>query len=326
MAMIHGGDVFASAARAGTDWRQFIDFSASINPLGMSPAAREAILAAVDRVAHYPEREGSRLRKRLAAEWNVEPERIMVGNGATDLLFAWCRHFGAGAIAAPAFSEFHRAWPHAAVFPLEGAWPDAEPVVFTRPANPTGTLVELDTVLRYAARRRDPVLVDESFLDFCDAESSIPRARGNLFVLRSLTKFWALPGLRVGALIGDVSALAASQPPWSVNVIAEEAAITSLDDRHHATRTREFVRTESAWMYEQIARVDEFRPWRPAANYLYVETRRAGEFASFAATRGILVRDCTGWPGLPASAIRVAVRKRWENELLIACCKEFKCA
>ena len=328
MAVTHGGGIFAAAESAGVAWQQVLDFSASINPLGPSPAAREAILASLDRIEHYPERTGAGLRTRLSAEWGVHPEKIAVGNGATELLFEWCRRFPAGTIATPAFGEFHRAWPNAAFCGLmdSATWPAEGSVVFTRPANPTGSLIDAESIAKYASQRSGAVLVDESFLDFSGAPSLLPRAGGNLFVLRSLTKFWALPGLRVGALAGDVATWEATRPPWSLNAMAEAAALASLDDEHHARRTREFVRAEGAWLASELAALPGMRVWPPSANYLYVETPRASELTGFASKRSVLLRDCSAWPGLESSAVRVAVRRRWENRILIQLCKEFLCA
>lgn len=322
MAIRHGGNIFEVAGHKGLPWQQVLDFSASINPLGASPAAREAILCAIDRIVHYPERDGMRLREKLAAEWNVPASSILVGNGATELLFEWCRHVGTGTIAAPAFSEFHHAWPNAQFCQLDEAstWPVRGPVVFTRPANPSGYLADADAIRAYARKHPDPVLVDESFLDFCDAESVLPGASANLFVLRSLTKFWALPGLRLGALIGDVGEIEKQRPPWAVNALAEAAGLASLADREHARRTRAFVRTEAAWLAAELGVLPG------PANYLLVEMDRATEFVAFAATRNVLLRDCTDWPGWPRNAVRVAVRRRWENEILVAIFKEFLCA
>jgi len=327
MAVTHGGNIFSVAAQAGVAWQQVLDFSASINPLGPSPAAREAILSAVDRIAHYPERTSLQLRERLAAEWGVRPEQVMAGNGATELLFDWCRYFGTGTIASPAFGEFHRAWPEARLCSLANpdSWPAEGPVVLTRPANPTGTLIGIEVVLRYARERTAPVLVDESFIDFCEAESLTSRTGGNLFVLRSLTKFWALPGLRIGALAGDVEALARMRPPWPVNALAEAAALASIEDRVHAAQTRAFVRAESGWLAGQLEQLPGLRVWVPVANYLFVETPRAADLTAFAAARRVLLRDCSGWPGFALSAIRVAVRRRWENEILIRICRECLC-
>lgn len=326
--MTHGGNIFSVAEQQGVAWQQVLDFSASINPLGPSPAAREAILAAMDRIAHYPERTGSHLREKLAAEWSVNGNQVLVGNGATELLFDWCRYFGTGTIAAPAFGEFHRAWPQAALCQLSDAttWPAKGPVVFTRPANPCGTLLSAESIADYAANRKDAVLVDESFLDFCDAPSLTPVAKGNLFVLRSLTKFWAFPGLRIGALVGDVDQLAALRPPWPVNALAEAAALASIEDREHAAKTRAYVREEALWFTAELCKLPGMLVWPSVANYLYIETVHATELTQFAANRKILLRDCSHWPGFARPSIRIAVRRRWENELLIALIKEFLCA
>jgi threonine-phosphate decarboxylase len=323
----HGGDIFAAAERIGIPWPQVLDFSASINPLGPSPAAREAILAAIDRIVHYPSRSGERLCRRLAAEWSIPEWSILAGNGATDLLFKWCRHFSSGSIGTPAFGEFHRAWPNASLFPLDdhAQWPSSGAVVLTRPANPTGLLLAANSVLSYAGSRRDPVLVDESFLEFTGAESLIPHARGNLFVLRSMTKFWALPGLRVAALVGDVAPIAERRSPWSLNILAEEAALASLDDREHAQRTRNFIRSESTWLANEFGQLRGYLLSPASANYFFLQTEASSEATAFAARRQILIRDCRYWPGLAATGVRVAVRCRWENELLLNVLRDFTC-
>jgi len=328
VAVRHGGNIFSEAARAGLPWQHVLDFSASINPLGPSPAAREAMLAAVDRVAHYPEPAAERLRTRLAEEWGVRSEDVLIGHGATDLLFDWCRWAGTGTIASPAFGEFHRVWPGAAVCKLGDpeSWPANGPLVFTRPANPTGELADAAAIRGFVRARQAPVLVDESFLDFCAAESLIASAPANLFVLRSLTKFWALPGLRVGALIGAVEEIARHRAPWPLNTFAEAAALASLDDSKHFERTREFVREEGDWLAAELSSLPGITVAPRTANFLYCLTPRATALAAFARTRQVLLRDCSEWPGLPAQALRIAVRPRWENEILIRLCKEFLCA
>ena len=328
MAVMHGGNIFRVAEQRGVPWQQVIDFSASINPLGPSPAAREAILAAMDRIAHYPERTGESLCRRLAAEWSVGPEQVLVGNGATELLFDWCRFYGTGTIATPAFGEFHRAWPEAELCQLADSktWPSSGPVVLTRPANPSGTMISADEVALYASKRSDAVLVDESFIDFCpDAASVTQFAKGNLFVLRSLTKFWALPGLRIGALVGDVESLQKLRPPWPVNALAEAAALASVEDRDHAALTRAFVQSESEWLAVEFNKLPTVKVWPVVANYLYIELPQATQLTEFAAARNVLLRDCSSWPGFARPSIRVAVRRRWENELLLTICQEFLC-
>ncbi len=333
MAMKHGGGVFAAAEQRGVPWQQVLDFSASINPLGPSPAAREAIVASLDRIVHYPDSTALRLRQRLAKEWQVTPRQILAGNGATDLLYDFCRVFPSGTIAVPAFNEFHRLWPSAKFCPLAdpARWPGEGPLVLTRPANPTGELTAADTIVDFARRRQDVVLVDESFLDFSAAPSLAAATSDtpNLLVLRSLTKFFALPGLRVGALIASAATIerfAAVRPPWPVNAMAEAAALASLDDTAHAIATRALIATETAWLSAALAELPGCHAWPTQANYLYVETQRATALVAFAAARGVLIRDCSDWPGFARPSVRLAVRRRWENAVLLATCKEFLCA
>jgi threonine-phosphate decarboxylase len=326
MTITHGGNIHQAAEKLGRDWREILDFSASINPLGPSPRAVEAIRQAFDRIVHYPEPTARRLRDALAKEWDITPERLLAGNGATELLFLWCRLQGPGTIAAPAFLEFHRTWPSAPIVPLENPseWPAEGALVLTRPANPTGHLPDGETIVAFAASRRDPVLVDESFIDFTGAPSLVAHARGNLFVLRSLTKFWALPGLRIGVLAGDVEAMREQLPPWSVNLFAEEAAIASLADPDHRMWSRAWLQSEAPWLADELSRLG-FAVRPPTANYIYARTPLARDLTRDAAAQGVLIRDCSGWPGLPEPAIRVAVRTRSENERLISLFEDLLC-
>src|SRR4051794_37084314 len=151
-AMTHGGDIFAIAAAKGWDWRDVADFSASINPLGPAPGVRASICRSIDRIQHYPEREPKRLRDKLGEKWSVDPNSLLLGNGATELIFFLARVFGNHLIslAAPVFSEFHRVFPGANISSLSnpGRWPCDSIVVLTRPANPTGSTIELSLLRR----------------------------------------------------------------------------------------------------------------------------------------------------------------------------------
>jgi threonine-phosphate decarboxylase len=327
MAVTHGGDLFAVSREHGWDWREVLDFSASINPLGPAPAVLDAIRNAVEKVAHYPEREPERLRRALAELWQVDEDRILLGNGATELLhfFARVEAFDRVTLAVPVFSEFHRAYPRAGAVPADDPqmWPSDGLLVLTQPNNPTGQTVRLAT-------NSHPVLIDESFLEFTGVQSAMSMRQPNLYVLRSLTKFYALPGLRVGALVADevvVSRWREVREPWQVNVLAEEAALAAIADKDHARRTVEFVAVERAWLFSQLDSLGAVQPVPSAANYILVRL----EYSADALCRHfldskILVRNCTGTPGVHGEAVRVAVRTRRENEKLIARWREFACA
>ncbi len=330
MAITHGGDVFAVARELGWDWRDVLDFSANINPLGPSPRVKHAICGALDRIVHYPEREPERLRAALADAWNLESGQILLGNGATELIFFLARLFRdvPVTLALPAFSEFERAFPQCRTADLtdETTWPDNGLLVLTRPANPTGWSLPLAVLREYLERSSATVLVDESFLEFSGLSSAaelIPRCP-RLAVLRSLTKFYALPGLRVGALVADAAVVRewrVQREPWQVSVLAEEAALAAIGDADHAARSMAFVREERVWLAAQIANLLDIEPLTTDANFLFVKLNySAAALCEHMLRQKILLRLCS------EDSVRVAVRLRSENQRLLEAWREFACA
>ncbi len=311
--MTHGGNLFAICRERGWDWREVLDLSASINPLGPAPGVREAIVAAVERIVHYPERMAPVLAAKLAETWGVEPEQILLGNGATELIHFLARVWPdeAMTLAVPTFNEFHRAWPRARCCRFEDLPPEGR-VVVTQPNNPTGEGRDLGGWSR-------PGLVDESFIEFSERPSlvGLTRERRDLLVLRSLTKFYALPGLRVGALVGHPQTMAPlreRREPWQVNALAEAAALAALADREWAERSRHVVAEERRWLGVPTE-----------ANFYLFYTERATEMCRWFLERKVILRDCTGWPGLERPAVRIAIRTRPENCRVVAMLREFLC-
>ena len=337
MTITHGGNIFALARNLDCEPSEILDFSASINPLGMADGVREAIVSAMDRVAHYPEQQSTALNTALANQWGVPPEYIITGNGATDLI-----HFVGRApwpasgrvppapstvtLLVPTFSEFHRAYPQAQ---LVRRWEELTGFgIVTRPNNPFGTSLPIEAI-ESKLRQGHWLLVDESFLEFTGAASAIELVARyeNLLVLRSLTKLHALPGLRIGALAGQcVPAMMPHREPWQVNVLAEAAALAAIGATGHHQRTRDFVAAERGWLAGQLAALPGLRPVAGTANYLLAWTSQdPAPLVAWLASRRVLVRDCTHIPGVDAPAIRVAVRLRADNQRLLELLKEFLC-
>ena len=309
MVVTHGGDIFAIARQHNWDWHDVLDFSANINPLGPSPRVGPAICAALDRIAHYPERDSPPLRHALGEKWSVDPTRILLGNGATELIFFLARFFTDVTLALPVFSEFHRAFPQARTASLTdpSTWPAQGLLVLTRPANPTGWTLPLEQ-LRHV---RATMLIDESFLEFSGQPSAATLNMPNILVLRSLTKFYALPGLRIGALIGDLDRT--RREPWQVNVLAEAAALAALADTEHAARSLELVETERTYLARELNALSS------DANFLFVPFPHPASLKHHLLQHKILIRDDPDWPG-----VRIAVRPRAENNRLLAAWKEFR--
>jgi threonine-phosphate decarboxylase len=153
--------------------------------------------------------------------------------------------------------------------------------------------------------------------------------RPRLFVLRSLTKFHAIPGLRIGALMGpdaDIADLRHAREPWQVNVLAEAAVIASLQDQEYAESTRCFVARERPWMAERLAELGGVTVEPSCVNFLYARVDYDPEpLCAFLLAQKILLRNCSRWIGLEQPAVRLAVRTREENTRLLAAWREFRC-
>jgi threonine-phosphate decarboxylase len=329
-------NLFAISRERGWDWRQVLDLTAGINPLGPAPGVRPAIEEALDRIGYYPGPAAGELEPLLAEAWGIEPELVLAGDGATGLLhfFARAGWQGPCAIVMPAWSEIYRAFPHALRLPSTNPelWPIRGLLALSQPANPTGEPVPPELIRKAIASREGPVLIDESFIEFTGLESAVGWCQNlpNLIVVRSLSKFQALAGLRVGALVGSrewIERLRRRREPWTVNVLAGIGARAALADSAHAARTREIVNSERNWLLDQLSGLDGLRVAPGVASFLFAETdRQASEVCDWFMERKILLRNCSGMPGVGGEAIRFAVRTRPENERFAAAARELFCA
>jgi threonine-phosphate decarboxylase len=236
----HGGDVYHLARSLGLELSELLDFSANINPLGFPPGIVEAVHRSLGEIVHYPDRRCQGLTQDLAVYHSLSPEQILVGNGSTELIYLAARALKPkkALIVAPAFSEYEHAL-RAAGVPVDfqitseahnftlNAPPDpkgADLVFLAQPASPSGALLDRDLLLETAARLDDAgvfLLLDEAFVDFVE-EASLKTHLSqfpHLLILRSFTKFFAIPGMRLGCLFAApdlIQRLAAIQEPWSV--------------------------------------------------------------------------------------------------------------
>ena len=329
MSVTHGGDIFRVAGERGWNWKDVLDFSANINPIGPAPGVTEAIHTAIERIAHYPA-EPAALAGQLARQWGVAAEHVLLGNGATELLhyFARTRPPQPVTLVVPTFSEFHRAFPGAAWARWDDfkKWPTSGMVALTNPNSPTGKLAGAG-LEDWLLSTTNPVMVDESFLDFTDAPSVLRllSRRSNLFVLRSLTKFYAIPGLRIGALV-QTNAQAGTREPWQVNVLAEAAATASLKDADYAIRSRCYIERERPWLMNRLAELEGVYVESSRVNFIYVRLAYdPAQLCAFLLERKILLRNCSLWPGLEQPSVRLAVRTRQENTRLLDAWSEFRC-
>ncbi len=352
----HGGDVYAAARELGRGVQRLVDFSASINPLGPSPAALRTITQAECLLQHYPDSACWDLRHALAAYWRHSPDEFLIGNGSTELIdllprALQIRHL---LIVGPTFSEYAAAMkryggdvtmlmadraegyrpPLEQVFAPAHGFPQTaidrppiDAVLLCNPNSPTGYAcgaAEVGRLARQAGRRRLWFIVDETFAEYCHDRSILSQALPErTIVLRSFTKFFGLPGLRVGYAAAKsriIEQIASHQPPWSVNMLAQRAAEAALGDVRHARRSLRFMDRERARMMKTLARLPGCTLFSSAANFILMEVpvgQKAAKAVAALRRQGILIRDCSQVPGLNVRSVRVAVRTRADNDRLL---------
>lgn len=338
---VHGAADAAELATLGLRPEDVLDFSANINPFGPSPAVRAAVATAS--VRDYPDREAAPLRAVLAAWHSVAEDHIVVGNGACELIWlialAFLRPGDRALVLEPTFSEYARSaqMMGATVVPCRASVDDefrhrpeevsrllAETgprVLFlANPNNPTGVLLAGDQVLEWARAFSDVLfVVDEAYLSFTSrAESILEAGRENVLVLRSMTKDFALAGLRLGYAVGDprvIEALRRVRPPWSVSAPAQAGGIAALRDRDSLESSLSRLAEARAELVAGLTALG-VKLLPSAVHYFLAEVGDADDFRERLLKQGMLVRAGTSF-GLP-EFVRVSPRTPEENAQLVA--------
>lgn len=339
----HGGDVYGLIDETGLGMNQIIDFSASINPLGLPASVVRAIQEKIPDLVHYPDPFAARLGHRMAKWVGIDRRSVICGNGSTELIYLLARAMRPRSvlIPQPTFSEYERACRLQGAkivslplspdrsFAIEhdafaAAMAGCDMAFLCNPNNPTGGLVKRDTLLSLvseAGRCSCCLVVDEAFIDFVPEQTVVQEAAesGNLVVLRSLTKFYALSGLRIGFAVTspkNASALLGHKEPWTVNTLAMGAASAAVKDRDYQARTMHVIAQERAFLAREF-RSTGIAHLSAAANYFLFRMDRAQDVLARARQKGILLRDCSNFAGLDSTYLRIAIRSRRENELLL---------
>lgn len=336
---IHGGNLDWGAKIAGCAPDNILDFSASINPLGIPPRAIALIRDNINTLQHYPDPSYCQLRKALAHHHGVIPEQIVVGNGAAELL-TWGAYEGSKLahfyLPSPCFADYRRAVKTFEIptkfYPLDalekGFKEDSSPsgLIINNPHNPTGKLWDKPTLKRHLDKFA-LIIIDEAFMDFITPEYApslidLVRDYPNLIVVRSLTKFYAIPGLRLGYAITNAQRCQIWQQwrdPWSVNSFASLVGETVIKDREFQQKTYQWLTPARIALENALKQNPLFDPLPSAVNFLLVKTKIPSSQLQQKLLKQsqILIRDCLSFPELGDDFFRIAIRTPQENQRLI---------
>ncbi len=346
----HGGNLWSIARKLKQPVEGLTDFSASINPLGPPHWFAGVMAESLPHLVHYPDPDSTEFTEAVATHTSAHPEEIAAGNGSSELLFCAVRVLGKerALVPAPCYVDYPRAATAAGLqvemLPLNEETdfiPDTdeiasklhgnEIVILGTPGNPSGATADATALRRLAAVSPNTFfIIDEAFIDFPDNPDSLVVERpGNVLVLRSLTKFYAIPGLRLGYAVGDreiIRTLKSMLIPWSVNTFAQRAGPLLLRDHEYAEKTRILISSERTMMTAALGKLPYIKVYRGMANYLLVRTEQPGLNArhlyDLLLERGMVIRVCGNIPALDDRYFRVAVRLPEENNRLIAALKE----
>ena len=356
----HGGNLTAATRTTGFERSDLLDFSVNINPLGPPNCVRDICSQSLDFLKEYPDPHYGELKKNLADATGVSPDWITVGNGSTELIYLLPHLINRGKevlIAAPCFSEYERAFQQAGIsvrhFNLDPAngfslpidkflfhlkqYPDLGGIVIGHPNNPTGTLLDEEsfkTLSKFCARQGIFLFIDETFIDFSTPDKSFLKysaANKYLILIHSMTKFYSLPGLRLGYGIMHperVRKIEAHQPPWSVNGLAQAVGSALTQDKIFSEQSRNYIQLENDFLYENLKEITAIEVFASDANFILFRLpgeneTQAKHFFETLLFQGIVLRNCGNFIGLDQSFFRLAVRNRKDNQLLLSRVHEY---
>jgi histidinol-phosphate aminotransferase len=343
---IHGGIDYEELKKLGISPEAVLDFSVSINPFGPPPGIREALTSTS--AEQYPDPEATELRQALAEKLNISSEKLIVGSGSTELIrlvaSAYLGPDDLVIIPQPTYSEYETACYLAAAQIIKQPVlmePDFHPDIseitnlvnkhrpkalfLCNPNNPTGHYMSREEVMQIMSGAEVSLIVlDEAYIAFTEnAWASVDLiSNSNLVILRSMTKDYALAGLRLGYAVANesiISVLKRVRPPWNVNSAAQKAGLIALNNDRHITGCYNKIKKAKKFLINELEHLG-LSPLPSQTNFFLVRVGNAAAFRQALLKRGILVRDCTSF-GLP-QYIRLAPRTLPDCRKLIETIKD----
>ena len=351
----HGGNIRHLARKVGCRPEELIDFSANINPLGPPHFLPGLITDHIPDLIHYPDPCSTGLTEKIAAFFSLNPQQVVAGNGTSDILFQIPSILQPkrALIGVPSYIDYETACSKAAIdiayFPLksgDGFQPDLEQlsdsirpgdlIILGQPNNPTGRLIDRDRLLALIRNHADAwFLIDEAFAGFIPSYQSIAGCADNLLVLYSLTKIFAVPGLRLGFVAASADLcrrLRENSAPWRVNTLAQvvgEACLSTSDigsfafsPHRYLELSYQLITQERAFLTTSLSALPDLFPFPSSVNFLFLRSENKKISGALLAEillsdHHIAIRPCGDYQNLDNRYFRIAVRTRPDNEQLI---------
>ncbi len=356
----HGGNIYKIFREKNID--KILDYSSNINPYGLPENLKKEIFEKLFVLERYPDPDYIELREKIAEKNNLNIENIIVGNGATEIIFLFMKILSPKKvlIVSPTFGEYERAIKASTlandsleinyfelketenfVLNVKNLETELENnydlLILCNPNNPTGQflkLKKLEEILKICEQKNTKLFVDEAFVEFVEDwenESIInsKENKENLFVIRAFTKFFAIPGLRLGYGIcfnkNLLKKMLEKKEPWSVNNIADLAGQTVLDDENYIQKTKEWIKDQKKYMYENLNKIEGLRVYKTEVNFILLKIEDnllekgldVKNLRKKMLEKGILIRDASNFIYLDKHYFRLAIKDKLNNEKVI---------
>lgn len=350
--MIHGGDVYTHGFMEG---REIIDFSSNINPLGVPKSFIEHLNEGLESLVRYPDINYRRLKNSLSNYLNIKEDKILLGNGAAELLDLSISLLKSATLLVPSFAEYelsakkHNVSLNYIYFKEEKlkeekshrfyvdydevleSLKNTEGIIIANPNNPNGSIIDKDkfkNILDYAEVHDKIIIIDEAFIEFTGNKThslcSFVDEYNCIFIVRALTKFFGMPGIRLGyAVTSNVefkNKILEKQNPWNINSFAEVAGTYVLWDNEYIEKSLIWVQSEKSYMDKALKDVDFIeKVYITYGNFVLVKLKglTAEELYEKMLKNDILIRRADNYKGLDNHYVRFAVKDRENNEILI---------
>ena len=352
----HGANVDDMAAQYNKNPESILDFSANINPYTIDQL-EHYILQGVKRSNQYPDIHYTQLKQNIAQYLGCSESFIIPGNGATEIMYLLMKCIeGPLAIINPTFSEYERSarLNHMPIVDfylnkhrdfslnldeISSRMDEFETLFICNPNNPTGKVQNIKPLLELLTSGNKPLIVDETFMEFVEDEKSYSlldyaKDYPNLIIIKAATKFFGLPGIRLGYGVTSnrklIEQMHFYKEPWTVNSFAELLGHYIFKEEQYIQRTKDYFKEERKRIIAELRTVPYFKTYDTDANFILMEinqTELKGLTAKVLKQRlfkeyNILIRDASNFKGLDAYFIRIAIKTQEQNNRIIRALKD----
>ena len=342
----HGADLEHMANIYKKDTSKIIDFSSNINPI-IIDNIEKYIIESIDKCRSYPDIYYTNLRNNISKYINIKPEFIIPGNGATEIIYLLMKSIeNRIAILNPTFSEYERS---ARLNNLEvinlNLMKDNDfnidlsnivenidkfdSLFICNPNNPNGKVKNLDFLVDIIVKHNKLLIIDETFMEFVEDEAKYSLIKyidkyENIFILKAVTKFFGLPGLRLGYGITSnkeiIKNIYKYKEPWTINSFAENLSNYIFFDKEYLKKSKSYYIKERNYMLKELKRIDKLYAYDTDTNFILIKLKGLKSYKlkeKLFKEADILIRDASNFIGLDDSFIRVAIKSHKENEIFI---------